>query len=52
MLKVLRVGILTKLEGGLWAKSNSKVLNFSPSAERRDFGTGDAICSISYDDPR
>lgn len=36
MLKLFIVGI-SKSEGGLWAKSNSKVLYFSPSTERRDF---------------
>ena len=37
MLKLFIVGISSKSEGGLWAKSNSKVLDFSPSTERRDF---------------
>lgn len=31
---------ISKSEGGLWAKSNSKVLDFSPSTERRDFRSG------------
>jgi hypothetical protein len=39
MLKLFIVGIY-KSEGGLWAKSNSKVLDFSPSTERRDFRRG------------
>ncbi|KAI3751699.1 hypothetical protein L2E82_22790 [Cichorium intybus] len=39
MLKLLLVG-LSKSERGLWAKSNSKVLDFSPSTERRDFRSG------------
>ena len=37
MLKLLLVG-LSKSERRLWAKSNSKVLDFSPSTERRDEG--------------
>jgi len=36
----LELVFLTKSDGGLWEKSNSKVLYFSPSTKRRDFRSG------------
>lgn len=47
ILKVFRVGILTKSEGGLCGKSKSKVLTSVPVLKDMTFWTGDAICHIS-----